>query len=588
RLVSSDDNLIKDSEFNSNIRVGAMLSSGYLNRVREDTPDGAEEPPNDIRNVTIMSSEFNKNGLNQGPMGYGLLSSANVDGMEVTGSEFNDNYTAGMAFGPYQQEAVPQIQEAGIKAIEPPIEVKDISIRNSHFDNNGVENSTVELGEGVGLITYLDTSNLEVKNSTFDGNSTAGMSLGPMPPMEEDLPTASNISITGSSFVDNEYFGLCTNANIDGMDITRTEIKGNYFGILFWQGTESSSDISVNYSSINQSSENYPEDTELPIPNAGIVNTTDNTVNATINWWGAPDGPSADWKWEIDDEFNPEYSGGGDKILGSAAFAPWLGEDPDSNPDKPGVQLIDPLPIIVRKVGPVPTTKTGNTGYLDMAIWGASNVPVRGKVIVPHGNWQAKEPLGNNAELISEDGTTCHTCLEDVEESKLTVDGDEVTIGKLDDITPRGFIIKDEVKVQPGVDASTVHLNWNDIRSNVENDGDGRLDAEYNWWGDLDPSDSVTGDVDYRPFLPEDPCSFTDYMEEHNLEDPREAVVNRMSEGETCSTDLPKRMIVNYRLKPGEAEELVDEYGCYDIRKAMKEAGEDFGSFKDQLGLSKL
>lgn len=610
--VDTSNMEVTTSTFNNNLLAGMYF--GPPPEKTEPAPQNfstsasREEvisPINTVTNLTIRNSDFNENGIISEPpggfrtmdflengdrreagMAYGFLSGVNIEGMEVYGSDFNRNTAAGMAFAPQgESNGTPQS-----------IEVKNISISDSHFDNNGLVSPTAEQGidQGIGLITYFDTSNLEVKSSTFNGNSTAGMSLGPTPMEEYYIPTASNISITGSSFKDNGYSGLFTNANIDGMDITRTEVKGNYFGIFFFQeATDSigSSDISIHYSSINQSSENPPEEPPLSIPfipNAGIVSTTDNTVNATINWWGAPDGPSADWKWKIGGEFDPEYEGEGDKILGSVAFAPWLGEDPDSNPDKPGIQLIDPLPIIVRRRGPKPTTKNGNTGYLDMGIWGASSVPVKGRVIVPHGNWKAKEPLGNNAELISGDGTTCHTCLEEVENSELTIDGNVVTVGKLDGYTPRGFIIKDEVKVQPGVDASTVHLNWNDIRDNVENDGDGRLGAEYNWWGDLDPSDSVTGYVDYRPFLPEDPCSFTDYMKEHNLENPREAVVNRMSEGETCSTDLPKRMIVNYHLKPREAEELVDEYGCYDIRKAMEEAEEDFGTFKDQLGVSKI
>lgn len=218
-----------------------------------------------------------------------------------------------------------------------------------------------------------------------------------------------------------------------------------------------------------------------------------------------------------------------------------------------------------------------------MAIWGANYVTVIDKIIVNHGTYEAKETIGKNLELISEKGTTCQTCLEDVEDSKITVDGNDVTIGKLEEFTPRGFIIEGEVIVESGVDISTTHLNWNDIRNTVENEGEGRLDAEYNWWGDLDPSDSVNGEVDYRPFLPEEPCKFTDYKEKHDIEDPRAAIAGRMIEGKTCSKKLPPQMIVTYHLKPQEAEEIVDEYGCYDVRLAMEKAGGNYDSFISSL-----
>lgn len=108
----------------------------------------------------------------------------------------------------------------------------------------------------------------------------------------------------------------------------------------------------------------------------------------------------------------------GGKVTGPASFSSWLAEDPESDPDTTGVQFINPLPIVVEDTGPKTSTRNGNTGYLDMAIWGANYVPVNGKIIVNHGTYRAKEPLGNNAELISEDRTTCHTCLKNVEKAK--------------------------------------------------------------------------------------------------------------------------------------------------------------------------
>lgn len=316
--------------------------------------------------------------------------------------------------------------------------------------------------------------------------------------------------------------------------------------------------------------------------NSNVINYLGGTsLQTTLNWWGSKDGPQV-YTGTVESK-SLVYSESGGIIFGGTYFSPWLGADPDSDPSEPGVQPISPLPILVRRVGPEPTTENGNTGYLDMGIWGAGELPVVGQVIVPHGTWSAREPLGNKVELISETGSTCCTTLKDVEGDEITVNNDNVTIGKLDGFSPRGFIIKDEIVVNPGVDASTVHINWNDVRSSVENRGNNTLDMEYNWWDTLDPSGDLAQDVDYRPFLPAEACKFTDYMRKMDIKDPRAAIASYMIGGTTCSKKLPAQLITAYNIRPREAEELVDEYGCYEVRNALKEAGESYGSFVKRL-----
>ena len=48
--------------------------------------------------------------------------------------------------------------------------------------------------------------------------------------------------------------------------------------------------------------------------------------------------------------------------------------------------------------------------------------------------------------------------------------------------------------------ASKAHVNYNNFSGIVYNGGTADLDAENNWWGDFDPSDQVTGNVDYTPY----------------------------------------------------------------------------------------
>ena len=81
-----------------------------------------------------------------------------------------------------------------------------------------------------------------------------------------------------------------------------------------------------------------------------------------------------------------------------------------------------------------------------MAIWGANYVDVDGLIIVDHGSYTLQEVIAGNVDLYSEMGSTCKTTIKDLEENKLTIDGNNVTtIGKLDNFIPRGFIIKDPV-----------------------------------------------------------------------------------------------------------------------------------------------
>jgi hypothetical protein len=61
--------------------------------------------------------------------------------------------------------------------------------------------------------------------------------------------------------------------------------------------------------------------------------------------------------------------------------------------------------------------------------------------------------------------------------------------------------------VGAGIDASTIHINWNNLLGSVENGGTGVLDAEFNYWGTQDQAvveGRTLGAVDFDPFLPLD------------------------------------------------------------------------------------
>ncbi len=63
-----------------------------------------------------------------------------------------------------------------------------------------------------------------------------------------------------------------------------------------------------------------------------------------------------------------------------------------------------------------------------------------------------------------------------------------------------GFKLTGSITVGAGVDASMIHINWNDIYAVVTNGGAGWLDATFNYWGEDGPD--TIGLVDVDPYLP--------------------------------------------------------------------------------------
>jgi len=60
--------------------------------------------------------------------------------------------------------------------------------------------------------------------------------------------------------------------------------------------------------------------------------------------------------------------------------------------------------------------------------------------------------------------------------------------------------------------ASVATVNYNSLTGMVKNFDTATLDAEYNRWGDCDPSDQVEGPVDYIPYI----CGLTCKMASYN------------------------------------------------------------------------
>jgi hypothetical protein len=80
-----------------------------------------------------------------------------------------------------------------------------------------------------------------------------------------------------------------------------------------------------------------------------------------------------------------------------------------------------------------------------------------------------------------------------------------------------GFTLPGNITVGAGVDASTIHINWNDLFGNVQNDGTGTLDATYNYWGTMDYNAvevRTIGDINFAPLLPVGACNAQSQIEQ--------------------------------------------------------------------------
>jgi hypothetical protein len=214
--------------------------------------------------------------------------------------------------------------------------------------------------------------------------------------------------------------------------------------------------------------------------------------------------------------------------------------------------------FIVDDVGPAPAA-----GYMNTAIAAANDLPGTDTIRVNHGTYDASEPITDPVEIVSQEGSASNTHLN----GNMHLNAEGILLGRM----RQGFSIHGNITVGAGVDASTIHINWNDIYGVVTNDGIGWLDAEYNYWGDDDPSDSIAGLVDYRPFLPDPVGVIIGYVDDLGLT-PDEAITYAdLTDGGMRGTDALTviQLMRTYGFSEAEARRLVREYGRVRIHIAM-------------------
>ena len=298
-------------------------------------------------------------------------------------------------------------------------------------------------------------------------------------------------------------------------------------------------------------------------------------VEATFNWWGSDDGPTH--------AANPDGDGVG--VSDNVIYSPWLGSDPDADPGTRGVQLLGPVHIVVDDVGPVPTEQTYDVpsglglpvsgsvslpaDYMNRAIGAANLIPTADTIEVRHGTYDASEPITDDVEIVSEVGSAAHTTLTGLVEIKAS----GVLLGRL----RQGFSIRGPVSVGAGVDATTIHINWNDLYDILTNNGDGMLDATFNFWGE---GSGTVGLVDIHPVLPETSDTIIGYMDDHNLSPTQAIDYSKLSgrmNGESALAVLGLMETFGFSMQ--EAIQIVREYGRQRIGIAIGRSRGDFEEF---------
>ena len=204
----------------------------------------------------------------------------------------------------------------------------NITVTNSHFDNNG----RIDKGHAIGfdLEASGGASNVSITNSTFNNNGTKTTNgskginiLKTTNATIDDIEahgnfdgviiwewhsTTSGITIKNSDLTGNVRgitIGSETGKTVNNVTITGNDLSGNSDGVLVYRasgwGEGAITNLDINRNNLSSN------------PSAGINAVMPyETHDGTCNWWGAANGPSL------------AGPGSGSKVTTGVTFSPWL------------------------------------------------------------------------------------------------------------------------------------------------------------------------------------------------------------------------------------------------------------------------
>ena len=397
-----------------------------------------------------------------GNSNHGLLvyTNADVSDVAIEGSYFHDNTWGGI----HIQGAV----------------VTDWTITDSEFLNNDY---AIALKE-------TDAQRFSITSSFFEDSGTAGILLlgdyagSPASHAVEDF------TIVGSEFVNNGWEHVNLAAWGTNLELSNVQILANTFGpgstgVAVGTGAEFAREAVIAWLNCFETG------------GWGVINNSGVDVDASLNWWGDADGPSG------------AGAGGGDSVSADVIYSPWLGVNPDGvafvygDSLTYGVQVTSPLVFVVDDTGPAPTG-----GWLNRAIDAANVIfPTFDTIEVRAGVYDSTHAITDGVAILNTGGTASGTVLN----GPTTIETSNVLLGRFG----QGFTVNGDITVGAGRDASTIHINWNDLYGVVINGGFGTLDATFNYWGEDGPD--TVGSVAIFPLLPDNVDTIIGYMDEEGL-----------------------------------------------------------------------
>ncbi len=400
-------------------------------------------------------------------------------------------------------------------------------------------------------ILVVGSDDVDVLDNYVHDNETGIAAMGLTPWGGEP---ASGNRIVGNTVIDGDY-GISLQYDALNTLIERNVLSGNYVAIngFGWGGAEPVGSA-IRFNSIAGNT--------YGVVNYDLPNAVVSGLDAALNWWGSAEGPTV--------ATNPD--GDGDTIYGDVIYSPWLGSNPDGDALLPGVQITDPLYIVVAPVGPEPTG-----GYLNTAIGGSNEITGVGAhtIGVRAGTYDASEPVTNAVSLLNEGGSAAQTVLT----GPMSLASGNVRVGRFG----QGFTVLGPITVGAGVDASTIHINWNCLFDSVTNEGLNTLDATFNYWGEDGPN--TVGDVAIFPLLPVCADTIIEYIQGLGLT-PLEAIEYAEMVGlnvDELDALLVVQLMREFGFGRGEAEEIVDEYGWFLVSHALSMAFGEYEEFSTLL-----
>ena len=450
-----------------------------------------------------------------GNSNHGLLvyTNADVSDAAIEGSGFGDNTWGGI-----------HIQGAA---------VTDWTITDSEFWGNDY---AIALKE-------TDGERFSITSSVFEDSGTAGILLlgdyagSPASHAVEDF------TVAGSEFANNGWEHIHLAAWGTNLELSNVHILGNTFGpgstaVAVGAGAEFAREAVVAWLNC------------FDTGGWGVKNASGVDVDASLNWWGHEDGPSG------------AGAGGGAAVSADVIYSPWLGVNPDGVPFvygdslTYGVQIISPLVFVVDDTGPAPTG-----GWLNRAIDAANSVfPTIDTIEVRDGEYDSTHAITDGVAILNTGGSASGTVLN----GPTTIEASNVLLGRF----RQGFTVTGDVTVGAGHDASTIHINWNDLYGVVINGGFGTLDATFNYWGEDGPD--TVGSVAIFPLLPDNVDTIIGYMDEEGLS-ALEAIDYATSLRNMSGYDAMAvlALMEAYGFSREEAAEIVVTYGAFWVNWAL-------------------